>query len=189
MVLFINTIDQRAILENRCFIPESELSTEVETVRCIIENSLGQILLLQKDQTSRSPSLFEFPGGKIEDLSSQHPTVEQQQKAAKYETLEETGLDLPIESFQRLGEFQYNFLLEGKALRRRVHVLYVNLSENNVTIVVNQTLNDQSESEDKHIGFIWVEKFERRELDEQKRLSGNSRTEGYLGNFWSDESR
>lgn len=144
-----------------------------ETVRCIIENSRGEILLLQKTADSKAPNLYEFPGGKIDEIASNASTEKEQLNSINNEINEETGIDISSLLPQKVGEFDYKFTTQGTSHERRVHLFYLKLDSDQV-VTVNTTENSQGQSEDNHQQFVWKTKEELKQMKEDGLLSGNS---------------
>ncbi len=121
----------------------------------------GQLLLLEKDGTSRIPGSLEFPGGKIDAQVGDIPTLEEQERALITEVVEETGIDIAGLHLEKVDTF--NMLFEdmvgrSKNVRRsRVRLFLVRIPDAvELSIVVNQTKNAHGEPEDKHVGYRWV---------------------------------
>ncbi len=153
-------------------IGEIELK-EIETVRCVLENSHDQILLLQKSVNSKASELFEFPGGKIDDIAAGSSTLIEQLKAVVNEVKEETGLDISDYSPLKFDEFSYQFIAGKNLLRRRVHMFFVRLAPAVLQVTVNSTVIGGL-LEDKHQLFKWVSKNDLFDLKVNDKLSGNS---------------
>lgn len=154
-------------------IREVENQPPVETVRCIIENMNGKILLLQKAPDSKASNLFEFPGGKIDDIAGNMSTPDEQLRAVTNEVLEETGIDLSDNTPQKLDEFEYDFSAKGKNYKRRVHMFHLRLHSDH-EIAINTTADDEGQSEDKHAQSVWVTRDELLSMKQNGELSGNS---------------
>lgn len=156
-------------------ISQSELSpiNRAETVRVIIRNSDGKILLLQKAPTSKNPLHYEFPGGKI-DIQDPTPSREQQIDTAIKEVQEETGLDITGFPLSHVDDFSYEFKVRETLYKRNVHTFLVDLPRKNYQIVVNRTLTPEGQSEDKHSCARWVSVEELTALHKKNMLAANS---------------
>ncbi|OGH04036.1 MAG: hypothetical protein A2W22_00215 [Candidatus Levybacteria bacterium RBG_16_35_11] len=146
----------------------------IETVRCIIEDSQGKILLLQKAKDSKAKGLFEFPGGKIDSIAGDSSTYAEQLKAVVKEIEEETGIDISRCSPQKSDEFTYQFTAGNHLHERMVHLFFVRLPIVNNEVSINSTLNPAGLSEDKHTHFNWVTKADLLRMRAEGKLSGNS---------------
>jgi 8-oxo-dGTP pyrophosphatase MutT (NUDIX family) len=151
-----------------------DVGKEVETVRCIVQRSSGEILLLQKSADSKAASLFEFPGGKIDHISGAVSTPAEQRVAVMREVLEEANIDLTSCPPDRKDEFSYSFTPEDIEYSRRVHLFHVVLPPGDVEIIIDRTTNAQGGSEDKHQRYVWVSVAELIGLRDSGQLSGNS---------------
>ncbi len=138
-----------------------------KTVRIIVKDTFGRVLLLKKGPDSKNPNQYELPGGKVEE-------DENDLEAAKFELLEETGIEadelLPFDNFP---SYQYEFEIDGHVNNRHVYyyvyeVKNLNDFENNLAITIGKSYR-----EDKHSDYLFVdyENF----LEIQDQLSNNSR--------------
>jgi len=131
-----------------------------ETVRGALFHR-GKVLLLQKDETSRIPGSFEFPGGKVDKQATHAPTLEEQIEALVSEVGQETNVDIDGLPVEKVDEF--NMLCEDKTgsstevRRSKVPLFLVRMPDaDELSVVVNQTKNAEGEPEDKHGGHAWV---------------------------------
>lgn len=145
------------------------LSFERETVRAVIMNTNGEILLLQKDGTSKTKYKWELPGGEV-DASTIPATPEQLFAETLREVNEETGLDLsdPENTNGSLGYFDYVRKHKQVKSPTRVHAYYflLNPEQSNQNIVIDPT--------DKHKAYKWVSSDELRKMQEKKQISSNT---------------
>jgi 8-oxo-dGTP pyrophosphatase MutT (NUDIX family) len=133
----------------------------------------GRVLLLQKSKSSKAASLFEFPGGKIDNIRGDVSSDLEQREAAFREVLEETGLNLNKEDFVKIDEFEYSFVHDTREFKRKVYVFCVHVSKIPV-VSINLTRNAAGYSEDRHQGFIKIDREMLDTLRKNGRLSGNS---------------
>lgn len=138
----------------------------VETVRAVVTNEKGEILLLQKSEDSKNPLSYEFPGGKIDRITGAHSTDEEQKEALYEEVQGETGLDITGSEIEKICAFDYQFQHKGETYGRTVHVFSVAVHEEEVVI--------NKHPEDKHRGYRWVQRSELHNLRRWEMLSGNS---------------
>ena len=153
--------------------PERTAISEVETVRCIILNEFGQVLMLEKVSDDGSPTTFELPGGKIDEQKGPFSTLDEQMSAVRREVLEETGLNIETAVLHRLQDYVYEFENRGRSFRRRVHMFQASVPHTDV-FVLNQSVNQRGELEFEHLRAAWLSKEELNELRQQGRLVGNS---------------
>ena len=147
----------------------------IETVRIIVVDAEGNILLLKKSEKSIAKGLYEFPGGKIDEIAGESSTLSEQQKAAKKELSEEAGVDSEEAVLNRVGDFTYEFGNKSEYNNsRKVHVFVAKLETSKPELVVGQTKNALGESEDFHDNYIWVTKTELDQLKYENKLLGNS---------------
>ncbi|RMD76963.1 NUDIX hydrolase [Candidatus Dojkabacteria bacterium] len=142
----------------------------IETVRIIVHQDNDKVLMLQKSHDSKNPLFWELPGGKVERLEP----IE----AVKKELLEETGIDLDISdisTFDKLEVFKYTYQYNNKKYSRSVRYFIYKIDKDKI---INFERNwrdivDASKIEDKHIGFMWMDKeiF----LSESHSISKNSK--------------
>lgn len=87
--------------------PEAERRPHVLLVaRSMIQDNEGNILVIKRSKRdSYNPSLWEFPGGKIDPGQDVHHAIER-------EILEEAGI--VIDSFSRIVYVQSEIIMEGK---------------------------------------------------------------------------
>jgi|GEM_PF-4379841 len=133
----------------------------IETVRAALFYQ-GKFLLLQKAADSKNPEALEFPGGKIDNIQNKNSTEEEQIQAVIEEVRQETGIDLSHLTLEKVDEVKVYFeakdeIGEKKSHRRRVHLFLVQIPENQqLNLVVNQTINADGATEDKHKTYEWV---------------------------------
>lgn len=149
---------------------------EVETVRCIVENNKGEVLLLQKSDDSNAPSLYEFPGGQFPHISGDSSTDEEQLKAVINELEEEAGISLENYGIipEKFDDFSYEFDHAGKHAKRKVHLFRATIPTDGSEVIVDQTVTPSGDSEDKHQRHIWVDKSTLKKMRDEGKLSGNS---------------
>jgi 8-oxo-dGTP pyrophosphatase MutT (NUDIX family) len=153
---------------------EPEVEKPKQTVRCMVFNAEGKVLLLKK---KGPPGAFEFPGGQIGYLEDEEPNDDKQLENVIREVEEETGLEIEGLKPEKVGRFQYNFGLahEKKTLSRIVHLWKVQLPEGEFEVVTDKTVSEKGESEDKHLTEVkWVSLEELRQMKEDGKLLGNS---------------
>lgn len=143
-------------------------SKRKETVRIVVQDSAGNILLLKKDKTSKASGLCEYPGGNIENIKGLISTPEEQIEAAATELLQETGLTIAPESLVFDETFDYSFQHEDKTINRRVHRHKTTIPGTKPKVKLN------SLPEDKHSGYLWVSKNKLEKMYKSGRLSGNT---------------
>lgn len=148
---------------------------EVETVRIIVKDGQGNILLLKKSDKSLAKGLYEFPGGKIDEIMGENSTLEEQTQASQKELSEEAGVHDANIKLDRLGDFSYEFSGNaGYNNKRKVHVFTAHLNEVKPELLVGQTKDKEGKPEDFHDGYIWVTKEELNKLKTENKLVGNS---------------
>jgi 8-oxo-dGTP pyrophosphatase MutT (NUDIX family) len=152
----------------------SKYSQPIETVRCIIENNAGEVLLLQKALDSKASLLYEFPGGKIENETEAEATLGIQLETVTKEVEEETGILLQKNMIHQANEFLYEFEYEGSLIKRKVYLFHTKLREEKHPITINQVKDEAGSPEDKHIKAIWIDKEKLIQLKDQGLLSGNT---------------
>lgn len=154
--------------------PEKVAVDRAETVRCMIWDTKGRMLLLQKDTGSRNKGMFEFPGGKIESIQGPTATLDEQRAAVINEVREETRIDIKSLPIARLRGSHYSFVSEGTRFDRTVHLYTVLLQKNDPTVTVNQTTRVDGRPEDNHSGFRWVTREEYARLHNEDKIAANS---------------
>ncbi len=133
----------------------------IETVRAALFYR-GNFLTLQKSADSKNPDAIEFPGGKIDEIKGSSPTLEEQKRALILEVQQETGIEIDNLPIEKIDNFEYYFETIDKAgikkkNKRNVHLFLVRIPDsNNVVLKINETLNSEGQSEDKHKDFNWV---------------------------------
>lgn len=139
-----------------------------ETVRIVVQDSAGNILLLKKDKSSKAKGLCEYPGGNIENIIGLISTRKEQIEAAIAELFQETGLTIAPESLAFDETFDYSFQYNNKEVDRRVHRYKTTLLGTKPKVKLN------SLPEDKHSGYLWVSKSKLEKMHRLGRLSGNT---------------
>lgn len=140
-----------------------------ETVRIVVQDSSGNVLLLKKDKTSKARGLCEYPGGNIENIKSLISTPEEQINSAIKELFQETGLKAEPKSLIFADTFDYSFQHKDQKINRRVHRYKTTIPGIKPKIKLN------SLPEDKHSGYIWVSKNKLEKMFKEGKLSGNTR--------------
>lgn len=148
---------------------------EKETVRVAIRDSAGNYLILEKSSKSIASGMWEFPGGKIDNISGDFSTEGEQIDAAIEETKQEAGIDISGFKIEKADEFAYEFKSpSGDEIKRRVHVFAVNIDGERPEVVFGKTLNKEGKPEDFHSGYKWVSPGELNELKNSGKLLDNS---------------
>lgn len=161
--------------------PESNIlpKKEVETVRIIVKDTEGNILLLKKSDKSLAKGLYEFPGGKIDDILGESSTEVEQTKTSEKELSEEAGIHDTDIKINRLGDFSYEFNgNSGYNNKRKVHVFTTTLSGVKPELLVGQTKDEDGKPEDFHDSYLWVTREELDQLKIDNKLVGNSTNYG-----------
>lgn len=145
----------------------------VETVRCIILDREGRILLLQKTPDSKAAGLYEFPGGKIEGAQGESSTLDEQIQTVIAEVLQETNISLDSRIITFIEQFTYSFEHNGKNIDRIVYVFKA-LVHSFDAVLINKTMNGDGLPEDNHARSVTVDFKSLEDLNNQGILSGNS---------------
>ncbi len=146
---------------------------KAETVRAILKKPSGEVLLLQKGKDSKIPDMYEFPGGKIEVIQGEKATLEEQQATVLQEVLEETGINVESGTLHKVDQFTHTFVNGQTRYDREIAVFVVSVP-GDVAVVVNRTLKESGEPEDKHQGFLWVSQDELQAMADDGKLSPSS---------------
>jgi len=105
------------------------------------------MLMLQKNESSKYPGTWEFPGGQIE-------TGESDKDAVIREVLEETGIDLSGIEIQKLQKsYSYSFNIKGSKYKRDVEFFKVRLKEKSFVKIVGNNGN----ASDNHKSYMWMD--------------------------------
>ncbi len=141
-----------------------------ETVRVVLVDDAGNILMLDKSPTSVGAGFSEFPGGNIDDMAGMYPTVAEQRRAALAEAHEETGLEIPRKSLRKADDFTYTH----NDISRNVHVFVARIPGIRPAFSFGQLKDEQGHPLDLHSGGRWVSRDELDALKNDNRLLGNS---------------
>lgn len=150
----------------------TEVIRPVRTVRVMIENQRGQVLVLQKSSKSKKAAgLWELPGGQVDEGDTASTLEQTLIKAGIREVREETGIDLSENPLEEVHRFDY--LFEGGRNRwnkRRVHVLRTRLSYTPEVTGIDANVD----TADHHGEYAWVSKQRLAMMLAGEILSGNS---------------
>ncbi len=150
-----------------------EAPRSVPTVRVVIHNPEGNILLLQKSPDSKAAHLWELPGGKMDLRMQQDVNPTTIRSTAVREVAEETTIALSEANLRIGGSFDYGFSAKGKEYQRKVIMVHAQLTTV-PEVSVGSLQTAEGTSEDKHSRYGWFSPEEIREMSQNNKLSGNS---------------
>ncbi len=140
----------------------------VPTVRVIIQNHEGKVLLLRKSMESKAKGRWEFPGGGIDAGDFRGPGLSGADaifNAGIREIYQETRVDLRQTILDLRHFFTYSLSRKETSRPTGVYVITAKLDKT-PDVKINLTRNAAGQPVDNHIDFEWVT---RRQLGDKRR--------------------
>lgn len=145
----------------------------VTIARIIVFNKDNKILLLKKSKDSKQAGKFELPGGKVESKNN-NPTDTEIINTAVKELQEETEINSLNTYLKKLNySYTHSFRHHSSIIVRNSYFFLLKL--NHIPqIQIGNTLKANSQSEDNHDGYVWVDVIEYEKMRINAEISSNS---------------